>query len=59
MVHARFIEKALLAFWVIIMNKSGIGAIGENIAQKYLAKQGYNYEDIIKHFYTGVEIVDI
>ena len=22
-----------------------------------LAKQGYNYEDIIKHFYTGVEIV--
>lgn len=24
-----------------------------------LAKQGYNYEDIIKHFYTGVEIVDI
>lgn len=41
MVHARFIEKALLAFWVIIMNKSGIGAIGENIAQKYLAKQGY------------------
>ena len=22
-----------------------------------LAKQGYNCEDIIKHFYTGVEIV--
>ena len=24
-----------------------------------LAKQGKNYEDIIKHFYTGVEITDI
>lgn len=24
-----------------------------------LAKQGYSYEEIIKHFYTGVEIVDI
>ncbi len=23
-----------------------------------LAKQGYGYEDIIKHFYTGVEVVD-
>ena len=23
-----------------------------------LAKQGYNYEQIIKHFYTGVEVVD-
>lgn len=24
-----------------------------------LAKQGYNYEDIIKHFYLGVEIKDM
>lgn len=24
-----------------------------------LAKQGYNYEDIIKHFYVGVEIKDM
>ena len=24
-----------------------------------LAKQGKNYEDIIKHFYTGVEIIDM
>lgn len=24
-----------------------------------LAKQGYNYEDIIKHFYIGVEIKDM
>ncbi len=24
-----------------------------------LAKQGKNYEEIIKHFYVGVEIVDI
>ena len=24
-----------------------------------MAKQGSNYEDIIKHFYTGVEIVDL
>ncbi len=24
-----------------------------------LAKQGYNFEDIIKHFYTGVEIVNM
>ena len=24
-----------------------------------LAKQGKNYEEIIKHFYTGVEIVDL
>ena len=24
-----------------------------------LAKQGKNYEDIIKHFYTGVEITDL
>lgn len=24
-----------------------------------LAKQGSNYEEIIKHFYTGVEIVDM
>lgn len=24
-----------------------------------LAKQGYTYEDIIKHFYIGVEIVDM
>lgn len=24
-----------------------------------LAKQGKNYEEIIKHFYIGVEIVDI
>ena len=23
-----------------------------------LAKQGKNYEDIIKHFYVGVEITD-
>ena len=23
-----------------------------------LAKQGYNYEQIIKHFYTGVEIIN-
>ncbi len=23
-----------------------------------LAKQGYGYEDIIKHFYTGVEVID-
>jgi stage II sporulation protein D len=23
-----------------------------------LAKEGKNYEEIIKHFYTGVEIVD-
>ena len=24
-----------------------------------MAKQGSNYEDIIKHFYVGVEIKDI
>ena len=24
-----------------------------------MAKQGYNYEEIIKHFYTGVEITDV
>ena len=24
-----------------------------------LAKEGKNYEEIIKHFYTGVEIEDI
>ena len=24
-----------------------------------LANQGYTYEEIIKHYYTGVEIVDI
>lgn len=24
-----------------------------------LAKQGKNYEEIIKHFYTGVEIIDM
>ncbi len=24
-----------------------------------LAKQGKNYEEIIKHFYTGVQIIDI
>ena len=24
-----------------------------------LAKEGKNYEEIIKHFYTGVEITDI
>ena len=24
-----------------------------------MAKQGYNYEEIIKHFYSGVEITDI
>ena len=24
-----------------------------------MAKQGSNYEEIIKHFYTGVEIVDM
>ena len=24
-----------------------------------LAKQGKNYEEIIKHYYTGVEIVDM
>lgn len=24
-----------------------------------LAKQGYNYEEIIKHFYTGVELTNI
>ena len=24
-----------------------------------LAKQGKNYEEIIKHFYTGVEVVDM
>ncbi len=24
-----------------------------------LAKQGQNYEEIIKHFYTGVEIIDM
>lgn len=24
-----------------------------------LAKQGYNYEDIVKHFYVGVEIKDM
>lgn len=24
-----------------------------------LAKQGKSYEDIIKHFYTGVEITDL
>ena len=24
-----------------------------------MAKQGSNYEEIVKHFYTGVEIVDI
>lgn len=24
-----------------------------------LAKQGYNYQEIIKHYYTGVEVVNI
>lgn len=24
-----------------------------------LANQGHNYEEIIKHYYTGVEITDI
>lgn len=24
-----------------------------------MAKKGSNYEEIIKHFYTGVEIIDI
>ena len=24
-----------------------------------MAKQGSNYEEIIKHFYTGVEVVDL
>ena len=24
-----------------------------------LAKQGQNYQDIIKHFYIGVEIIDM
>ncbi|MCI9000238.1 MAG: hypothetical protein HFJ26_04800 [Clostridia bacterium] len=24
-----------------------------------LAKQGKNYEEIIKHFYTGVEVIDM
>lgn len=24
-----------------------------------MAKQGSNYEEIIKHFYTGVEIINI
>ena len=24
-----------------------------------LAKQGYSYEDILKHFYTGIEIVKL
>lgn len=24
-----------------------------------LANQGHNYEEIIKHYYTGVEIVNI
>ena len=24
-----------------------------------LAKQGYNYEEIIKHFYSGVEIIKL
>lgn len=24
-----------------------------------MAKQGHNYEDIIKHFYVGVEIKEI
>lgn len=24
-----------------------------------MAKNGSNYEDIIKHYYTGIEIIDI
>ena len=24
-----------------------------------LAKQGYTFDDIIKHFYVGVEIIDM
>ena len=24
-----------------------------------MAKQGSNYEEIIKHYYTGVEVVDL
>ena len=25
----------------------------------YLSKQGYTFDDIIKHFYVGVEIIDM
>lgn len=24
-----------------------------------LAKQGYSYQEIVKHYYTGVEVVNI
>ena len=45
---------------VIIFSVKGYGH-GVGMSQTgadAMAKQGYNYEDIIKHFYTGVEILD-
>ena len=50
------IEEDYITFYVI---GYGHGVGMSQTGADSLAKQGMNYEDIIKHFYTGVQVIDI
>ena len=45
--------------FIFTVNGYGHGVGMSQYGANYMAQQGSNYEEILKHYYTGVEIVEM